>query len=149
MRYHYTECGLDYVFIEGGVETHATPYGEGISIADVEGLHRAIGTAIVSRPQPLRGAELRFLRSNMDITQARLADMLGSTEQSVRLWEKSRDKPLGGPVDRLLRMIYMEHTGRRLSVRRVVEVVTRDPVTTAVDLRTNGRTWEPTSAVAA
>lgn len=119
--YHYAECGLDYVYLENGYVSHATPYGKGVSIERVEELHAAIGAMIAAHPAPLRGAELRFLRVEMELAQRGLAGILGATEQTLRLWEKARGKPIPGPADRLLRALYLEFVNGKSSVRRMVE----------------------------
>jgi len=120
MGHHYIESGLDNVWLDNGFQTHSTPYGEGMAVDDVTGLHKAIGHWLISRQQALTGAELRFLRIEMELTQRNLAAMLGVEEQAVRRWEKTRRKPLAGPVDRLVRAIYSEWAGGDGSVRRMI-----------------------------
>jgi putative transcriptional regulator len=71
-RYHYTESGLDNIYLVGGVAHHKTPYGEGVSIVNTEGLHKAIGLWLIDLPKPLIGTELRFLRLEMELTQGDL-----------------------------------------------------------------------------
>jgi putative transcriptional regulator len=119
--YHYTESGLDDVFLVNGYHIHKTPYGKGVSIENTEGLHKAIGRGLISLPRPLNGAELRFLRLEMEITQRDLAALVGTTEQSLRLWEKHRGKPLPGSADRLVRAIYSEYIGGDGTVRRMLD----------------------------
>jgi DNA-binding transcriptional regulator YiaG len=119
--YHYTESGLDNVFLANGYEFHKTAYGKGVSIQDTAGLHKAIGRGLVSLPRPLSGAELRFLRLEMETTQRDLAALVGTSEQSLRLWEKHRNKPLPGSADRLLRAIYSEYIGGDGSIRRMLD----------------------------
>jgi len=119
--HRYVESGLDNVYLENGYHVHRTPYGEGISIQDTEGLNRAIGRWLVSQAKPLTGAELRFLRLEMEATQKDLASILGTTEQTLRLWEKNRKKAMPGPADRLLRALYLEYTGKDESVRKMLE----------------------------
>lgn len=121
MSYHYTQCGLDNVYLMNGFKLHQTKYGEGLSIENVEGLHRLIGGWLVDLPKPLNGAELRFLRIEMDLSQKHLAAILGAKEQTLRLWEKQRKKPVPGPADRLLRALYLEFTGGDGPVRTMVE----------------------------
>ncbi len=121
MTYHYAECGLDNVYLENGFVLHDTPYGNGVSIARLEELHAAIGGWIVAQPSPLRGAELRFLRVEMELTQRGLAGILGATEQTLRLWEKHRGKAIPGPADRLLRAVYGEFVKGESSIRRMVD----------------------------
>ena len=36
--YHYVECGLPNVWLRNGFEKKQTPYGEGVSISDIERL---------------------------------------------------------------------------------------------------------------
>jgi putative transcriptional regulator len=55
----------------------------------------------------------------MELSQKQLAGLIGSTEQNVRRWEKSRHKPMPGPADRLLRALYSEFTGGDGSVGRM------------------------------
>src|SRR5271156_5956380 len=120
MAHHYKESGLDNVYLENGYEAIETP-GTGFTIQDTDGLHRAIGLWLVAQPIPLDGAELRFLRMEMELTQRDLAGSLGAKEQTLRIWEKGGGKPIPGPVDRLLRAIYSEFVTGDGSVRRLVD----------------------------
>ena len=106
MVYHYRECGLSQVWLKNGYRKIATPYGEAVEIDHVEELHRAIARALLTRPR-LSGREFRFLRRELDLSQAALAEMLGNSEQSVALWEKGRGAPKW--ADRLIRALYREH----------------------------------------
>jgi len=121
MTYHYTDSGLDNVFLEDGYTIHETKYGKGVSIVDTEGLHRALGRWLIDLPKPLIGAELRFLRIEMDLSQKHLASIIGSNEQAVRRWEKARKKPIPGTADRLVRVLYNEYSGGDGSIRRMVD----------------------------
>lgn len=122
MAYQYIESGLDNVWLENGYTIHQTAYGEGVSIQDTEGLHRVIGRWLISLPKPLNGAEVRFLRLEMNTTQKNLAAFLGVDEQAVRRWEKARSKPVvNGSADRLLRAIYIEYVDRKSDVYRMIQ----------------------------
>lgn len=121
MSHRYAECGLDNVYLENGHVRHDTPYGKGVSIERVEQLHAAIGSWVVGQRAPLRGAELRFLRVEMELAQRGLAGILAATEQTLRLWEKNRGKPVPGPADRLLRALYLEFVNGKSSIRRMVD----------------------------
>lgn len=104
--YHYTGSGLSNIWLLNGYAEHATPYGPAISIADVEGLHRAIGLEIVNQPPGrLAGEEVRFLRREMDLSQRALADMLRLKEITVRKWEQQGCP--SGPAQILLRAVYL------------------------------------------
>jgi len=120
MAYHYVESGLDNIYLVDGFTIHDTPYGKGVSVKDTAGLHRAIGRWIVATPKPIAGAELRFIRLEMEITQRNLAAILNATEQTLRLWEKHRTKPIPGTADRLLRALYLDFQGGDGSVRKML-----------------------------
>jgi putative transcriptional regulator len=119
--YQYKESGLDNIYLENGYRVQKTPYGEGVSILDTEGLHRVIGQMLICIQKPLNGAELRFLRLEMETTQKDLAAMLGTSEQTLRLWEKNRTKSLPGSPDRLLRTLYSDFAGGKGTVRRILK----------------------------
>ena len=106
--YHYTLSGLDDVCLLNGYQRHDTPYGPGMAIKDVPGLHRAIAEDIVSRRARLGGRDLRFLRKRMDLSQGGLAALLGVDAQTVARWEKGQTE-VARPADRLVRILYREH----------------------------------------
>jgi transcriptional regulator with XRE-family HTH domain len=72
----------------------------------VDGLHRALARALTSKPR-LTGAEVRFLRKEIGLSQRSLGALLGVTDQAVALWERKGQLPK--TADRLLRLIYVEH----------------------------------------
>lgn len=119
--YHYTESGLDNIYLVNGYEFHETPYGTGVSIRDTSGLHRTIGKWLISLPKPLAGAEVRFLRIEMDLSQKRLGALIGTGEQAVRRWERDRTKAIPGTADRLIRIVYDEYVGGDGSVRQLID----------------------------
>jgi len=103
VMYHYRECGLDNVYLANGYREVETPYGHGIAIEDVYGLHKAIARGLVNTKPILSGTEVRFIRKFLELTQARLAELLGVEEQSVRRWE-GLDK-LPTQADRSMRLL--------------------------------------------
>lgn len=121
MAYHYKESGLDNVFLENGYTVHQTPYGEGVSIKDTDGLHRLIGEWLAAVPKKLNGAEFRYLRLQMEMSQRSIAALLGAEEQAVRRWEKYRTKPVNGPADRMIRLLYSEYVGGNVRIREAVD----------------------------
>jgi DNA-binding transcriptional regulator YiaG len=147
--YHYTDSGLDNVWLANGYHKHKTAYGEGISIDNTEALHRVIGKWLVSVAKPLNGAELRFIRLELEMTQRDLADQLGTTEQTLRLWERHRDKDINGPADRLLRALYSEHIGIKRSLRKMLAERIREEaphVNAKACLRETNRRWSVKAA---
>lgn len=104
--YHYTQCGLHDVYLLNGVTEHETPYGSGVSVYDVEGLHKAIAMNLVFNKAMLNGREMRFLRKLIDLTQAELAVWLGVNVQTIARWEKGQSE-ISGPADKLVRLLYL------------------------------------------
>lgn len=105
-QYHrYRDCGLDNVYIEGGFDEVESPYGEGVAIRDLDGLHRCIAHCLVNKRGPLTGAELRFLRSELDLSQLMLGELCGRNDRTVREWESSAEA-VPEPANTIVRFIY-------------------------------------------
>ena len=139
--YHYTECGLQNVWLENGYKRHKTPYGGGVAIDDVEGLHAAIGRVIARRPR-LTGAELRFLRKEMEMSQRALADLLGTSEQNVSLWERRGRVPQY--ARRLVKAIYVEHLEGHVQIRKMIDalIAQDEDGTDRLHFTANGGRWK-------
>jgi len=89
--YRYTECGLDNVFLEG-VDVLQDDHGDEVyRIENILDLHKLIAYAIISRRGGLSGPELRFLRSEMGLTQEELAKRLGCTRVTISRWERNEE----------------------------------------------------------
>ena len=116
--YHYTESGLQNIWLSSGYAFVKTKHGKGVAIRDVEGLHCTIGKALARKPK-LTGSELRFLRKEMEMSQSALAAMIGTSEQNVSLWERRGGIPR--TADRLVRLIYLEHIGNNPKVRELID----------------------------
>ncbi len=120
--YHYTESGLRNVYLKNGYTITKTEYGEAISIKDVAGLHRTIGSAI-ARKTHLTGAELRFLRKELGLSQRALASLIGASEQVVSLWERKGKMPRA--ADRLVRVLYLETAEGNVRIKKWLEDLAR------------------------
>jgi DNA-binding transcriptional regulator YiaG len=105
--YHYTDSGLDYIRLANGYDVVKTPYGEGVAIHNLEGLHAVIGGCIADRPI-MTGDEFRFLRIELGLTQTEIASLVGVSESAVRNWEKGRTKHVPDPSANLMRGLYLE-----------------------------------------
>lgn len=106
----YSECGLDDVYLLGGYERVETPHGAGIVVKDLDDLHKAITLYLVSEKKVLSGKELRFLRKQLDLTQAELGRRFRLSDQQVARWEKEQCE-ISGPADLLLRLLCAKHVG--------------------------------------
>lgn len=104
--YHYTQSGLDNIWLINGFEYHTTPYGKGVSVEDVEGLHKTIAEALTQKPEQLTGNEFRFLRIGLEMSQKRIGELVGKEAQTIAKWEKS--EKLNQDADFLIRHIYRQ-----------------------------------------
>ena len=105
--YHYRLCGLEDVWLVSGFRRKRTRHGVAVAVHDVPGLHRAIAGSIVMARAPLAGQQLRFLRKEMGLSQAELANRLGLDTQTVARYEKG-ESDIHPSVDRLMRFLAMQ-----------------------------------------
>lgn len=116
--YQYTGCGLDWVYLVNGYRVHETPYGEGISVQNVDGLHDLIARTIVTRPVRMRGQELRFMRSYWDLTQAGMGKRLGLSRSQIARHEANSYGVIPATADICVRSTFaVLETRRRLADR--------------------------------
>lgn len=111
-KLHYTQCGLNNVYLLDGYTIKQGKRGTTVHIIDQKGLHSVIGESLIRQRSGLNGRELRFLRNEMGLSQPCLARLLGESEQSVARREKRPDgtKKIGGQ-ERMLRYLYEQYTG--------------------------------------
>jgi DNA-binding transcriptional regulator YiaG len=104
--YLYKECGLDNIYLMNGFSIEKIDGEETVSIHNVEGLWKEIGLSLVMYKKTLSPKEIRFLRSQMQMTQSDLARLLRVDDQTVARWEKKKSK-IPGPADLGLRMLFL------------------------------------------
>jgi len=118
--YHYTDGGLRNVWLANGYEITQTPYGEGVSFNNLDGLTRSICMALTRKASPLTGAEFRYIRSaGMLLSQPALGKLMGIDGQSVARWEKTSKVPLW--ADKLVRLLYAAQVNGDEPIAKAVE----------------------------
>ncbi len=122
--YHFTECGLDYVWLRNGFARKETPRGVMTKIQNIDGLHAAIGQWIVRNPACIRGREVRFLRSMLGLSQHTMARLLGQSRASVARWEGAPDVSIPAGSDRWLRIVYTKRAQGDKAVCELVDLLT-------------------------
>lgn len=106
--YHYTESGLDNIWLVNGYKIHKTQYGKGVSIENADELHRAIGHSIANGLAKIKPEEFRFLRVELGLSQRDLGALMGVDQQSIARWEKGQTKDgVPGPAEKLIRLLYL------------------------------------------
>jgi putative transcriptional regulator len=118
----YTGCGLDDIWLVSGYEIEEIDGDATICVRNLDGLLAEIGRSLVRRKKLLTGKEIRFLRLQMDLSQSKLARLVGCDAQQVARYEKGQNK-MPGSVDRLLRMLYREHLKDPIFVQEFLEAL--------------------------
>ncbi len=123
-KFHYTNIGLDYIFLLNGYEIEEDESGDlSYSIHNAEYLHEAIAQAIITQLPNLRGMELRFLRSLLHLSQENMAKCLRRTRDAIaKLEAKPRDE-LPDQTDALLRLLVMGHLKKDLTVGKMLKIL--------------------------
>ncbi len=117
--YHYTDGGLENVWLANGYVEHKTPYGRAVSIHDLDGLSKAVCLSLVRKSNKLTGKEFRYLRQALLLSQGSIATLFGCTEQTVSLWERHGKVPLW--ADKLLRITYIGKANGDTSVGELID----------------------------
>lgn len=115
MIYHYRTCGLENIYLLNGFREIEYAGESAISIHDLSGLHRAITYSLVNKLESLSGREFRFLRVEMDLSQAALGKLFGVSDQAIAKWEKEQSR-ISTPAELLIRAYaedkVLDHSGR-------------------------------------
>jgi len=105
--YRYTECGLDNVEIKG-MHSMTDDAGEAVyGVTNILGLHKAISHGIITKTGSIGADELRFLRTEMGLTQAELAQIVKKEHQTIGRWERG-ESPIDRNAEALIRLTARE-----------------------------------------
>jgi DNA-binding transcriptional regulator YiaG len=107
--------------LANGYERVETPYGKALIIQDLPGLTRAICKALIRKNSKLTGAEFRYLRQAMLMSQASLGRTLGRTDQAIAGWEKNSKVPKF--ADQMLRVVYAAHADGNEQVKNIIHAM--------------------------
>lgn len=117
--YRYDECGLDNVILVG-LPVCTDDDGEMvINVPNINVLHRSLMGAIAHKSASINAQELRFLRTEMGMTQAELAELVDRDGQSVGRWERG-EKPIDRSAETLIRILALQHVEK--AVPRIEEM---------------------------
>ena len=134
--HHYTECGLPNVIISG-LHNEVDDGGDAIiTIPAINELHRVIAEGIVRHDNGMSGDELRFLRTEMGLTQAELARLVHRDKQSIGRWERS-EVELDSSAEVIIRMMAIEKL--KLKVNLDVEEIALSTIPTVEEQPINIR----------
>jgi len=119
--YHYKESGLDNIIIENMPVFHDDRGEEVISIPNINLLHKAIAKGLVTKKAGLNGKELRFLRTEMGMTQAQLAVLMHREPLAIGRWERG-ENPIEGAAEALIRLHASHTLGLDLDISEIEEI---------------------------
>lgn len=139
MHHHFTDGGLRNVWLANGYVTKQTPYGEGVSYQNLDGLIAAICTALTRKKSKLTGVEFRYIRTAMLMSQASLGKALGRTEQAVAIWEKKGRVPKF--ADQLIRVIYAAQANGNEKVKNIIHAMNDTERTIHLVLKETPKGW--------
>jgi transcriptional regulator with XRE-family HTH domain len=105
--YRYRECGLPNVVIKNAKIVTDDDGERTIAIPNVRSLHRAIAEAIVELPVGLGGPEIRFLRTELGLTQAELGNLLHKEALTISRWERG-ETPVDPNAETVLRALAIQ-----------------------------------------
>lgn len=86
--YHYTECGLDNVYLYNISVVQDIANERTISIPAINALHKVIALGLITKKGLLIGKEIRFLRSLLGFKQSDFSSILGKEAQACGRWER-------------------------------------------------------------
>jgi DNA-binding transcriptional regulator YiaG len=109
-EYRYTDCGLDNVIVDGVNFVVDDARDRSVCIPNVNALHLAIAEGIVTQKFGMSGKELRFLRTEIGLTQAELAKLVHREPLAVSRWERG-ECPLDGNTEAVIRVLAVEALG--------------------------------------
>lgn len=126
--YHYTESGLINVFIHG-VLIEKDDAGEDIvTIPAVNKLNKVIAEGIVLHAKGMDGSELRFLRTEMGMTQSELARLVHRDKQSIGRWERN-EQEIDSNCEVIIRLLAIKRLELHINVS--IEEISQKSITTA------------------
>jgi len=106
--YRYDECGLDNVILKDFRIVTDDAGEEVVMIPNINLLHRVLVRAVASKESGLQPKEIRFLRTELGLTQAGLAALVGRDAQTVGRWERG-ENPLDQTAEMVIRKHALEH----------------------------------------
>ncbi|MDE0332609.1 MAG: helix-turn-helix domain-containing protein [Nitrospinae bacterium] len=101
--YHFKSSGLDNAYIED-VRLIKCGCGVGLKIKAMGSVLDQLGNAVINKPGPLSGQEIRYLRKNAGLSAREFARLLEVNHTTLSKWENGRAP--GRASDLLIRFVY-------------------------------------------
>lgn len=115
MPYHYTDCGLDNIYIYGMPQYNCPKCGEiYVSIPKIKQLHQVIGMSLCCQEERFIGKEIRFLRKELRLKAIDFAKVLSIDPATLSRYENEHESP-GEQTEKLIRSTYLHAVGTSLA----------------------------------
>ena len=106
--YHFKSSGLDNAYIQDANLINCG-CGVGLKIRGMGSVLDELGNAVINKPGPLNGQDIRYLRKNVGLSAREFARMLEVNHTTLSKWENGRAP--GRPNDLLIRLAYAAWKG--------------------------------------
>lgn len=120
--YHYTDSGLDNVYLVNGYEEIEIDGETCVSIHKLDALHEVIGKEISGKSNPLISKEFRFLRNELGLSQSAMGRLFDVDAQTIARWEKG-ESAIPRSNDILVRAMYLERFSDESTVHELISVL--------------------------
>lgn len=106
--YHYTESGLDNVYLYNISQLKDAKAEDVIYIPKVNKLHKVIALGVIRKKGLISSKEIRFLRTEMGLKQSEFSELLGKEAQACGRWERD-EVSIDKTTDTLIRVIVSQY----------------------------------------
>ncbi len=110
-NYHYTECGLNNIYLKNIVELkckHCDDFE--VVIPNLEILHNLIAHDVASQSLKLKPDEIRFLRVHLGMSGVQFASVLSVEPATISRWENGKGE-MKLTNERFLRLLILAKAG--------------------------------------
>jgi putative zinc finger/helix-turn-helix YgiT family protein len=136
-NYPFKESGLSNVVLKGIETIQCDRCGNADPIIPrANEVMKQLVLAVVEKPHPLTGQEVRFLRKYLGMSGATFASHLGVDRAALSRWENGHDR-IGTQSDRLIRMVATSLGGLKNQVEQVarkISMIDNDPKTLMIEI---------------
>ncbi|MBR1605586.1 MAG: helix-turn-helix domain-containing protein [Alphaproteobacteria bacterium] len=120
--YHYTESGLDNVYLYNISVVQDIKGEKVIYVPKINQLHKVIAEGIIYKKGLISVQEIKFLRTEMGLKQSELSGLLGKEAQAVGRWERG-DNSIDKTTDTLLRLLVAQYLNLEINPKHISELV--------------------------
>lgn len=138
--YHYTESGLDNVYLYNVSLVKDINNEKVIYIPKINKLHKVIAKGIISKKGLINDKEIRFLRTEMGLKQAEFSELLGKEAQACGRWERNETK-IDKTIDTLIRFLVSEYLGETADIVRISKLNSLDVANDNINIDGNNNNY--------